>query len=170
AAGGAARGPSRRPPPDARGDRGPWGGRRRRGGRCTRADARRRRPDGAGPDRARRVPRGARARVRAPGIEPDRGPPGAHRRGLPTARRLVTPTAATIIIFSSTLFPFLFAAARVGAYLILGTLFFGVALGNANLPAALFILALSTACFTAMGMLSAAWVMVFKKGDPAGWI
>ena len=83
---------------------------------------------------------------------------------------LVTPTAATIIIFSSTLFPFLFAAARVGAYLILGTLFFGVALGNANLPAALFILALSTACFTAMGMLSAAWVMVFKKGDPAGWI
>ena len=48
---------------------------------------------------------------------------------------LVTPTGVTTIIFSTTLFPFLFAAARAGAYLILGTLLFGVALGNANLPA-----------------------------------
>lgn len=82
---------------------------------------------------------------------------------------LVTPTGVTTIIFSSTLFSFLFAAVRVVVYFLFG-LFFGVRLGQANLPVALLVLALSTACFSAMGMISAAFVMVFKRGNPAGWV
>src|SRR5207249_79762 len=83
---------------------------------------------------------------------------------------LVTPTPVTTVIFSSTLFSFLFAAARVVVYLLFGALFFGVGLGRANLPVALLVLALSVATFTAMGMISASFVMVFKRGNPAGWV
>ena len=83
---------------------------------------------------------------------------------------LVTPTPVTVVIFASTIFSFLFAAARVVVYLLFGALFFGVGLGRANLPVALLVLGLSIATFTALGMLSAAWVMVFKKGSPPGWV
>ena len=83
---------------------------------------------------------------------------------------LVTPTGVTTIVFSSTLFSFLFAAVRVVVYFLFGALFFGVWLGQANLPVAFLVLALSTACFSSMGMISAAFVMVFKRGNPAGWV
>jgi ABC-2 type transport system permease protein len=83
---------------------------------------------------------------------------------------LVTPTPVTIVIFASTLFTFFFAAARVVVYLLFGTLLFGVDLSHANFPAALVVLGLSFATFIAIGMVSAAFVMVFKKGNPPGWV
>lgn len=83
---------------------------------------------------------------------------------------LVTPTPVTVVIFASTLFSFLFAAAGSVVYLIFGALFFGVHLGSANWPAALVVLALSLVAFTALGMVAAAFVMVFKKGNPPGWV
>jgi ABC-2 type transport system permease protein len=83
---------------------------------------------------------------------------------------LVTPTSLTTIVFSSTIFGFFFAAIRVLVYLLLGALVFGVGLSNANVPVALFVLALSTLNFLAIGMLSASWVMVFKGGSPTGFV
>jgi ABC-2 type transport system permease protein len=83
---------------------------------------------------------------------------------------LVTPTSLTTVILASTVFSFLFAAGRVVMYLAFGALFFGVRLGQANLPAAAVVFALSITAFTAIGMLSAAFVMVFKKGSPPGWV
>lgn len=83
---------------------------------------------------------------------------------------LVTPTSITTVIFASTLFAFLFAACRVVVYFLFAVLFFGVSFQTANVPLALMIFALSTATFTAMGMISASFVMVFKQGNPAGWI
>jgi len=83
---------------------------------------------------------------------------------------LVTPTDLTTIIFASTLFSFMFAAARVLVFFLFGAVFFDVSLARANIPAAIAVLVLSTICFTSMGMLSAAFVMVFKRGNPASWI
>lgn len=83
---------------------------------------------------------------------------------------LVTPTNMTTVIFSSSLFAFLFAAVRVLVYFAFGILIFGVTFPHANIPLALGVFALSTAAFTAMGMISASFVMVFKQGNPAGWI
>jgi ABC-2 type transport system permease protein len=83
---------------------------------------------------------------------------------------LVTPTSLTTIIFSSTIFAFFFAALRVVVYLIFGAIFLDVDLSHANVPMALFVLGLSTINFVAIGMLSAAWVMVFKGGSPTGFV
>ena len=83
---------------------------------------------------------------------------------------LVTPTSLTTVIFSSSLFAFLFAAARVVVYLVIGTLVFSVGFGQANLGVALLVLVLSTVAFAAIGMISASFVMIFKRSSPTDWI
>ena len=83
---------------------------------------------------------------------------------------LVTPTPLPVVILASTIFPFLFSALRVVVYLVVGVAVFGVDLSHANVAAALFVLALSSVSFTAIGMLSASWIMIFKGGSPTGFV
>ena len=54
---------------------------------------------------------------------------------------------------------------RVLVYLLIGILL-GVDMSNANVPAALLILVLTIICFGSIGILSASFVMVLKRGDP----
>jgi ABC-2 type transport system permease protein len=50
-------------------------------------------------------------------------------------------------------------------YLLLGILL-GVNMTNANILGALVILVLTIICFSSIGILSASFIMVFKRGDP----
>jgi len=70
---------------------------------------------------------------------------------------LVTPTDASAIITLSTLWSFIFASFRV---------LLGVSLAGANVLAALIILVLTIVCFSSIGILSASFIMIFKRGDP----
>ena len=83
---------------------------------------------------------------------------------------LVTQTNIPTIIISSTFYSFLWATFQVSAYLILGTLLFGINLGNANIVSALSILLLTIISFSSLGIISASFVMILKKGDPVAWI
>ena len=78
---------------------------------------------------------------------------------------LVTPTDASAIITLSTLWSFIFASFRVLLYLVIGVLL-GVSLAGANVLAALIILGLTIVCFSSIGILSASFIMIFKRGDP----
>ncbi|MGC9514317.1 ABC transporter permease [Methanocrinis sp.] len=78
---------------------------------------------------------------------------------------LVTPTDASSIITLSTLSNFIFASFRVLLYLMIGVLL-GVSLAGANTLAALIILSLTIVCFSSIGILSASFIMIFKRGDP----
>lgn len=78
---------------------------------------------------------------------------------------LVTPTDTTAVITLSALWSFIVASVRVFLYLIIG-LFLGVNMSNANLPGALIILILTILCFSSIGILSASFIMIFKRGDP----
>ena len=83
---------------------------------------------------------------------------------------LVTQTSIPTIIISSTLYSFIWATFQVLAYLLLGTLLFGLTLGNANILSALSILLLTIISFSSIGIISASFVMVLKKGDPVAWV
>ena len=83
---------------------------------------------------------------------------------------LVTQTSIPNIIIASTIYPFIKASFNVGVYLLLGGLIFGVKMGNANIISASIILLLSITSFSGLGILSASFIMVFKQGDPIGWI
>jgi len=83
---------------------------------------------------------------------------------------LVTQTEIPTIILSSSLYSFLFTSFQVLIYLLLGSLLFGVDMGQANLLAALLILLMTIISFSSIGIISASFVMVFKRGDPLTWL
>lgn len=78
---------------------------------------------------------------------------------------MVTPTSTSSIIALSSLWSFIFASFRVLLYLIIGMLL-GVDMTHANIAGALIILILTIICFSSIGILSASFIMVFKRGDP----
>jgi len=83
---------------------------------------------------------------------------------------LVTQTSIPNIIVASIIYPFIKASFNVAIYLFLGSLIFGVNMANANIISTLTILLLSITSFSGLGILSASFIMVFKQGDPIGWI
>jgi len=83
---------------------------------------------------------------------------------------LVTQTEAGTIILSSTLYSYIWTSIRVVAYLTMGVLVFSVPLANANYPAAFVFLFLTITSFSTVGIISASFIMVFKRGDPLTWI
>lgn len=79
---------------------------------------------------------------------------------------LTTQTELTTIIISSSLYSFLFTSLRIFIFLIIGLLFFDLNLSQANYIGALMILLLSILAFSCFGILSASFILYFKKGDP----
>jgi len=82
---------------------------------------------------------------------------------------LVTQTSIPTLIFSSSLYHFLFTSSRVLLFLFLGAFFFDLQLIHPNLGAALLILLLTITAFSSLGILSASFIMVFKQGNPIAW-
>ncbi len=83
---------------------------------------------------------------------------------------LVTPTKLSLIVLFSSLWSFLFTALNVMVYLIIGSLLFGADFSNANLVASFLILALTIPVFSGIGILSASFIIVLKRGDPINWV
>jgi len=83
---------------------------------------------------------------------------------------LVTQTEIPTIIFASSLYSFLITSVRVIVYLLLGTLFFGLKIGNANFAGALLVLFVTIVAFSSLGIISASFIMVFKRGNPLSWV
>ncbi len=83
---------------------------------------------------------------------------------------LVTQTEIPTIILSSSLYSFLWSTFGVAVYLLLGAFLFGVNMSSANLTAAFLILLLTITSFSSLGIISASFIMVLKKGDPVSRI
>lgn len=82
---------------------------------------------------------------------------------------LISQARLSTIILSSSIYKFLFTSFRIVVYLLMGALIFHVDLSNANYPGALFILLLTIVSLSCIGIISASFIMVFKKGDPIAW-
>jgi len=83
---------------------------------------------------------------------------------------LITQTGIPTIMISSSLYNFFITSVRIFVYLLFGVIAFGLDMKNANLPGTLLILGLTVVCFSSVGILSAGFVMVLKKGDPFNWV
>jgi len=79
---------------------------------------------------------------------------------------LVTPTRLSTILFASCLWNFAFTSLTVVVYLLVGATLFGASLGRANLLAGIVVLGLTILALSSIGILSACFVMVFKRGAP----
>jgi ABC-2 type transport system permease protein len=79
---------------------------------------------------------------------------------------LVTPTPTSLVIFSSAAWDFTVGALRVMVYLLFATTVFGVAFHTNSLGALLLGVALTLLSSAGLGILSASFILYFKRGDP----
>ncbi len=83
---------------------------------------------------------------------------------------LMTQTSIPTIIFSSSIYSFLWTSLRVFILLSLGIIIFDMSAENANFGVAIIILLLTITSSMGLGIISASFIMVFKKGDPINMI
>jgi ABC-2 type transport system permease protein len=83
---------------------------------------------------------------------------------------LLSPTRLSVILLSSSLWPYLLTTINVLVYFLVGIFVFGVRLSQANYLTAIIVLLLSIASFSGIGVLSAAFILWTKRGDPISWI
>lgn len=82
----------------------------------------------------------------------------------------LTPTRISTILFSLAIWNLLVATADMAIYITLGIFVFNINFSNVNMASAVLILLLTIISFGSLGILSASFVMVFKRGNPAEWI
>ena len=82
---------------------------------------------------------------------------------------LATPVRLPSFLVGSTAYSFVFNSLRIFIYLALGSLLFHVHFNWARLPAALGVISLTIAAFSSLGIFSAGFIILFKRGDPINW-
>jgi len=83
---------------------------------------------------------------------------------------LVTQTSLPTMLAGSALYPFAATTLRIAVYLAWGALFFGFPLRSANWLAVLVVVLVSLLAFSGLGILSASYLLLFKRGNPAKWL
>ncbi len=82
---------------------------------------------------------------------------------------LVTQTSLPVILAGSSLYPFALLSLRTTIYMGWGAVLFGFPLHDANWGGAALILGASILAFSGLGILSASYLLVFKRGNPVNW-
>src|SRR6202035_522368 len=82
---------------------------------------------------------------------------------------LVTQTSLPVILAGSSLYPFALMSLRTAIYIGWGALLFGFPLQGANWLGALLVLGASVLAFSGLGVLSASYLLIFKRGNPVDW-
>jgi len=92
------------------------------------------------------------------------------RRNRTLEALLVTQTPVWVIVTGSAIYPFVALSLRTGIYLVWGVAFFGFSPRAANWAGAAAILLASILAFAGLGILSASYQVLFKRGNPAKWL
>jgi ABC-2 type transport system permease protein len=83
---------------------------------------------------------------------------------------LTTETPLTTIIAASAAYPFVLLALRTVIYLAWGALLFQFPVQGINWLGATMVSAASMLAFCGLGVVSASYVLLFKRGNPARWL
>jgi len=83
---------------------------------------------------------------------------------------LVSPTPTSVVIFSSTAWDFTWGFLRLLVYLLCAVFVFGVQLDVKSPPALLLGVGLTLFSSAGIGMLSASFILYFKRGDPVNFL
>lgn len=83
---------------------------------------------------------------------------------------LVSPTPTSVVIFSSTAWDFTWGALRLLVYLFCAVFIFGVKLDVTSPTALLLGVGLTLLSSAGIGMLSASFILYFKRGDPINFL
>ncbi|HXY00126.1 MAG TPA: ABC transporter permease [Candidatus Limnocylindrales bacterium] len=82
---------------------------------------------------------------------------------------LVTQVSLPTILICSAVYPFVVTTLRIGVYLAWGALLFGFPIRSANWLSVLVVLIATLLAFSGLGIFSSAYLLLFKRGNPAKW-
>lgn len=82
----------------------------------------------------------------------------------------LTPNKPAVILLGMALWNFIFATLDLSVYLLLGIFLFKINFAQANLISVSVILFFSIISFSSLGILSASFILVLKRGDPVYWL
>jgi ABC-2 type transport system permease protein len=82
---------------------------------------------------------------------------------------LVAPVGTPTFLFGSAIYSFVFNSFRIVLYISLGVLLFDVRYDWSQLPAIVLVVLLTIGASASIGILSASFILLFKKGDPLNW-
>lgn len=83
---------------------------------------------------------------------------------------LLTPTKISTILFSLALWNLVLATIDLFVYIFLAVFVFKISFANINILSTAVIFVLTILSFSALGIISASFIMVFKRGNPLGWV
>jgi ABC-2 type transport system permease protein len=83
---------------------------------------------------------------------------------------LVTPASIPTVLFGSSLYSLIHQIFRTALHIGVALAFFGMTLGRVNVPGVVSVGVLTVLCFLGVGILSASFILVYKTGNPFGWI
>lgn len=83
---------------------------------------------------------------------------------------LVSPTPTSVVIFSSAMWDFVWSGLRVVMYLVFAVFVFGVTLHFETFPVLLLGFLLTMLSSVGIGLLSASFILYFKRGDPINFL
>jgi ABC-2 type transport system permease protein len=82
---------------------------------------------------------------------------------------LVTQTSLPVFVVGSAIYPFVATTLRIAVYVAWAAALFHFPLGAANWLTVLVVLVISLLAFAGLGILSASYLLIFKRGNPAKW-
>lgn len=83
---------------------------------------------------------------------------------------LLSPINIPSFVICGSLWNFLFTSLRIACYLIIGWLLFGFDISRINYLSAFVVLILTILSFSGLGMFSASFIIIFKRGEPINFI
>jgi ABC-2 type transport system permease protein len=83
---------------------------------------------------------------------------------------ILTPVSAWTLLASFSVGNLLIATFDVLIYVILGALLFGINFSTANILSVCVILILTIISFSSLGIISASFILIFKRGNPLAWL
>jgi ABC-2 type transport system permease protein len=82
---------------------------------------------------------------------------------------LITQTSLPVFVAGSAIYPFVATTLRIVVYVAWAAALFGFPLGAANWLAVFAVLLVTLFAFSGLGILSASYLLLFKRGNPAKW-
>lgn len=82
---------------------------------------------------------------------------------------LVTQVPLPVILVGSAIYPFVATTVRIAVYLAWGAVLFRFPLGLASWSGVILVLLATLLAFSGLGIFSAAYLLIFKRGNPAKW-
>ena len=83
---------------------------------------------------------------------------------------LLTPTRISTILLALAIWNLILATIELLVYLVLAIFLFKIDFSHINILSTAVIFILTIASFSSLGIISASFIMIFKQGNPVGWI